>query len=68
MNLWQAVAHLHERRVAVPAEVPLRLLQRMVSLGFASQCGRLFHVTPQCDRVARALREPVPTMQRELAL
>lgn len=68
MTLWQAVDHLHEHRVAVPDEVPLRLLRRMASLGFASQCGRLFHVTPMCDRAAVAIRAPIQKRQLELHL
>ena len=56
--LWEAVVLLSQRRVLFPPTVPLRLLRRMASLGFASESGHLFHVQPQADRMAAHLRSP----------
>ena len=64
--LWSAVALLSERRLLTPPTVRLALLKRMARLGLASECGRLFHVTPACDRVAAAMRSPLPTPQQDL--
>lgn len=61
MNLWDAVALLADKRVLTPDSVPLALLQRMASLGYCYQSGRLFHVQPLTDQMAAVLKP-----QREL--
>lgn len=63
MTLWQAVERMSEARWLTASSVSLRLLRRMTELGYATDCGRLFHVTPECDRVAAHLRFEA---QREL--
>lgn len=54
-TFWTAVMDLADKRVLTPDNVPLETLERMASLGYCYQSGRLFHVLPMADRVAAAL-------------
>ena len=45
-------------------EKPMCDLLRLAELGYARQCGRLFHPTPAGRRVSELLRQPPP--QQEL--
>lgn len=54
-TIWDAVLMLADKRVLTPDNVPLETLERMASLGYCYQSGRLFHVQPLTDRVAAAL-------------
>lgn len=49
-----------DQRWLSPPHAPMCDLLRLAELGFATQCGRLFHPTPEADRIAKLFREPKP--------
>jgi hypothetical protein len=56
----KALFALVDQRWMSPPTVRMHDLKRLAAMGYATQCGRLFHPTPEADRLAALLRQPKP--------
>jgi hypothetical protein len=72
-QLWtkrhsRALEDMVRQRWMTPPAHPLRVLNRIAELGYATKCGQLFHPTPAADERVEYMREWMTSPQGELEL